>query len=227
MPFTTFYDQELLAYGQGDVVFTPPGTLYIALSTTAPTQAKGTTGAFWNFTEPSAQVQLTTALLTATAYTSLAVSSLDAAVALNDAIAVTAGGTTNSSPASAVAATGALSISVTSFTTTAAFPVGSLVHDTTASPGYARVPDVNNTVDWTPIASEPAAGYTLQNGNTLNFPASTGAWNGSAPIPYFGAFDAIGGGNLLFYGALSPAQTVSAAGVVLSFPVGSLTTNLT
>lgn len=53
MPYTDYLDQALNQEVFGDTAYTVPATLYVALSTTAPTQAKGTTTPYWNFTEPS------------------------------------------------------------------------------------------------------------------------------------------------------------------------------
>lgn len=54
MPFTDYLDQTLNQLVFGDTAYTILGTYYVALSTTTPTQAKGATTPYWNFTEPSA-----------------------------------------------------------------------------------------------------------------------------------------------------------------------------
>ena len=64
MPLTNFLDQAVLQGPLGGVAYTPPADVYFGLSTTTPTQAEGS-GAPWNFTEPSAQSQLTAATGTA------------------------------------------------------------------------------------------------------------------------------------------------------------------
>lgn len=97
--------------------------------------------------------------------------------------------------------------------------------------GYALVACTNNTTDWTAVSSEPSAGYELQNGIVITFPTSTGAWNSGAAIDYFFVQDATGalasaGPHVLFFGTLSPAETVAASGVTLSFAIGALTTTL-
>ena len=74
---------------------------------------------------------LTTALTTTTAYTSLAVQALTAPVAIGDLITIG----TQTTTASATANIGATSISVDSFTTTAAYAIGTSV---TASNTFAQ-----------------------------------------------------------------------------------------
>lgn len=51
MPFTNYLDQQLVQLAFGDVAWAPPATLYVALSTSAPTQAVGTSAVAWNFVE--------------------------------------------------------------------------------------------------------------------------------------------------------------------------------
>lgn len=80
---------------------------------------------------------LTTALVTATVTTTLAVSALSSAVAAGDSIRIGTGVATQTVVASALAAIAATSISVTSFTTNAAYPIGTLIVDVT-TPGASR-----------------------------------------------------------------------------------------
>ena len=75
--------------------------------------------------------QLTTALVSGTAYTSLVVDALPVAVTSGDTIQIGSGSTTQSVTASAAAAIGATTISVNSFTANAAYAVGSNVIDYT------------------------------------------------------------------------------------------------
>lgn len=51
MPFTEYLDQKLLALAFGDVSWTPPTSIYLALSTSQPTIAIGTSGTPYSFTE--------------------------------------------------------------------------------------------------------------------------------------------------------------------------------
>ena len=58
---------------------------------------------------------------------------------------------------------------------------------------------------------------------TISFPQATS--NYSADVTYIGIYDAASGGNLLFYGALSSAKTVT-SGDVFQINSGSLTITL-
>lgn len=52
MPFTNYLDQKIVQLLFGDTTYSVPATWYVALSTTTPAQAEGSTP-HWNFTEPS------------------------------------------------------------------------------------------------------------------------------------------------------------------------------
>src|ERR1700747_3043906 len=84
--------------------------------------------------------------------------------------------------------------------------------------GYARPAVTNNTTNWTAIASEPASGYTLQNGTTITFNSVTGT--GWGTVTYFGIWDALTVGNLLGYGTV--ATQLLSAGLTPSFVAGAL-----
>jgi len=53
MPFTTYTNNNIIAALFNGTTFPMLGDLYMALSSTTPTQAKGTTTPYWNFTEPT------------------------------------------------------------------------------------------------------------------------------------------------------------------------------
>ena len=53
MPFTNYLDQALVPLLFGNVSYTIPATWYVALSTSTPSQVKGTSTPYWNFTEPA------------------------------------------------------------------------------------------------------------------------------------------------------------------------------
>ncbi len=222
--FSDYALQSLLQIIGGGISYAPPADVYLALSQTAPTQAKGTSGAPWNFTEPAAQAQLTTALTSGTAYTSLAVSPLDQAVASGDSILLTSGANTQIYVASASAAVGATSISVTSQNANFSYPVGTLVQDTTTAGAYERVAVTNDTTNFALLGTQPAAGVAVDNATAISFPQSTGPWG---TVAYVGAFDAKAGGDLLYYcenratsGTLS---TATGTGSVTSLAVTALT----
>jgi len=70
--------------------------------------------------------------------------------------------------------------------------------------GYARVASTNNATEW-PNATEGAP-TSKSNANTITFGQKTDA--GSVTIVAYGLFDASSGGNLLFFGAVTPNQAV-------------------
>lgn len=220
MPLTTYADTDVVRNLFSAVAFTPPANYYIGLSTTAGNRAGG------NITEPSAQSQLTTALANGTAYTALAVTALDVAVASGDSIKLTSGANTQTFVASAAAAIGAVSISVTSLAANFAYPVGTLVEDITTSPGYARVAIPNTAAGFVAAGAQPAAGYEMVNAAVIAFPQSTGAWAAGASIPYFFLSDNAGGGNIWVADSLTTAVTVSATGVTVSIAAGALTVTI-
>lgn len=51
MPFTTALDEFLIKHAFGGPIWTPPSTIYVALSTSAPTQQQSGSATAWNFTE--------------------------------------------------------------------------------------------------------------------------------------------------------------------------------
>ncbi len=219
MPLTNLADQDALQPFLGGVAYTVPADVYLAFSQTTPTRAKGA-GAPWNFTEPAAQAQLTTALASGTAYTALAVSALDQAVTSGDSILLTSGANTQTYVASAAAAAGATSISVTSLAANFSYPIGTLVQDIITAPGYGRVAVPNNTTNWVAAASQPASGWAVANGAALSFAQSTGAWGTET---YYGIFDSAGGGNLILFDKLV-AETGTVATATGTSPITSIAT---
>jgi hypothetical protein len=53
MPFAYYVDNALLQLLFNNTAFTALSNVYLALSTTTPSQTKGSTTPYWNFTEPS------------------------------------------------------------------------------------------------------------------------------------------------------------------------------
>ncbi|KLU65733.1 hypothetical protein DEAC_c23630 [Desulfosporosinus acididurans] len=53
MPFTYYVDNALIQLLFNGTTFTALSNVYIGLSTTTPSQTKGSTTPYWNFTEPS------------------------------------------------------------------------------------------------------------------------------------------------------------------------------
>lgn len=82
-------------------------------------------------TTGSVDTTLTAALVSGTAYTSLAVTALTAPVLSGDSVVLTSGTDTQTYVASAYAAVGATAISVVSLAANFAYPIGTTVTDTT------------------------------------------------------------------------------------------------
>ena len=78
---------------------------------------------------------------------------------------------------------------------------------------YARVTVTNNLTNW------PSANPKL-NGTVITFPEATGSWG---TVTHFAIHDSgtHGGGNLLFYGALTTSKAVT-SGDTLSIPVNEI-----
>ena len=116
---------------------------------------------------------LTTALTRNTAYTALAVTALKVAIASDDNVTLLFGPNSQVAVASAPAALGATSVSVTSFTANFSYPIGTLVDPTyVPAPGPAPGPYLSgaNAVAW--LASRWPQWSTLPSGASL--PASDG-----------------------------------------------------
>jgi len=83
-----------------------------------------------------------------------------------------------------------------------------------SSGAYARIGLVNNKTNWSTASSG-----TLTNSTAVTFAESTASWG---TIVAVGMFDALTGGNLLWYDSLSPSRVVASATTVL-FAIGSIT----
>jgi hypothetical protein len=82
---------------------------------------------------------------------------------------------------------------------------------------YARVAVTNNASNF------PASALASKtNGNSISFPESTGTWG---TITYIAFFDALSGGNLIYFEALPVAKTVQAQTTVV-FSTGALTISM-
>ena len=96
----------------------------------------------------------------------------------------------------------------------AAFMLGSLDSEPTGG-GYIRVQTASS--DW-----NTANGGLLDNAADIDFTAATGDWG---TLTHFALFDAGTGGNLLAYGTLTNAKTVS-SGDTVRFAAGELNVTL-
>lgn len=86
-----------------------------------------------------------------------------------------------------------------------------------SSNNYVRAAVTNNTINWPTSSSNSKA-----NANVITFPTSSGSWG---TITHFGIFDALSGGNLLAWAALTSSQAVG-TGDTPDFAVGALQVSL-
>jgi hypothetical protein len=80
--------------------------------------------------------------------------------------------------------------------------------------GYSRVAVANDTTNWPTTTSGQKS-----NANAITFPQATANWG---TIVAWGLFDAATGGNLLYYGDVSPNKAVN-SGDTAQFAAGALT----
>lgn len=90
---------------------------------------------------------------------------------------------------------------------------------------YARVTYASSLANWagtqgsgTTVASSGTSG-TTSNNNAITFPAPTANWG---TITHWGMYDAVSGGNLLMWGALSASKTVNNGDAAPSFAAAQL-----
>jgi len=91
---------------------------------------------------------------------------------------------------------------------------------------YARVKAAagasQDLTDWKSTQNDSLAstgtGGNTTNTNAVNFPTPSATWG---TVTHFGIYDALTGGNLLFWGALTIAKTINQSDTV-TFPAGSL-----
>lgn len=90
---------------------------------------------------------------------------------------------------------------------------------------YARVTYASSMANWagtqgsgTTVASSGTSG-TTSNNNAITFPAPTANWG---TITHWGMYDAVSGGNLLMWGALSASKTVNNGDAAPSFAAAQL-----
>lgn len=83
--------------------------------------------------------------------------------------------------------------------------------------GYARVSTAGK---W----GAPTSGAgTVANSVAIALAQFTGAVSAGAPFTHFGLFDALTGGNALYYGDLTDQTKTGANGDTINFPIGALT----
>lgn len=83
---------------------------------------------------------------------------------------------------------------------------------------YARSAVTNNATNWP--AATGTNPTTKANGTAIPFPAPTANWG---VVVAWGIFDAVTGGNLLYWGALGTSKTINNGDAAPSFAIGALT----
>jgi hypothetical protein len=96
----------------------------------------------------------------------------------------------------------------------------------TATGGYARLAIPSSTTNW-PNATGPSSGVsTIENNVAQSMATSTGAWStGTTPLAsvFFADTSTLGGGNVIWSGALTPATDIcNGTGVTFSFAIDAL-----
>lgn len=91
---------------------------------------------------------------------------------------------------------------------------------------YARVGVAGSLANWAGTqsagstdASSGTSGTTSNNG-AITFPAPTANWG---TVTHFGIYDAVSGGNLLYWSALTTSKTINNGDAAPSFAAGALT----
>lgn len=127
--------------------------------------------------------------------------------------------------ASAAAGTGPTNLYIGLFTVTPT-AAGGGTEVTTVSSGYARATIVSSLANWagtqgagTTVASTGTSGQTSNN-SAIPYGPPTAAWG---TILGIGVFDALTGGNLLYYSPLAASKTVNSGDAAPSFAAGALT----
>lgn len=99
--------------------------------------------------------------------------------------------------------------------------------EVTAAGSYARIPYVSSLADWsgtqsagsTTASSGTGAAATSSNNAAIVFAAPTGNWG---TINGWRAWDALSGGNPLFFGPMAVPKTVNNGDAAPSFVIGAL-----
>jgi hypothetical protein len=96
----------------------------------------------------------------------------------------------------------------------------------TSGTNYGRVSVVCNTTNWAATngattVTNPSSGTTgtTSNNGAINFLAPSATWG---LITHFGVYDAVSGGNLLFWGSLTASKQVNNADAAPSFAISAL-----
>jgi hypothetical protein len=97
-----------------------------------------------------------------------------------------------------------------------------LAAEPTSTGSYARASVINNAANWaSATGSMPAS---KNNTTQINFAQSSAAWSSGATqlnIAFLADVSTLGGGNLLAWAPLNPAQTVNASGITPNLPANT------
>lgn len=74
--------------------------------------------------------------------------------------------------------------------------------------GYARKAVTNDGTQFHAAAAQPGSGFQENNNATFAFAVATGGAASWGTVTYIGFYDSAAGGNLVWYGALTVAQTI-------------------
>lgn len=128
--------------------------------------------------------------------------------------------------ATAAAGTGPATVWISLFTVA---PTDSTAGTEVTGGSYGRVAVTSSLANWagtqgagTTTVSSGTGGQTSNN-NAITFPAPTANWGSVVAV---GMHDALTGGNLLMFGALTTAKTINNGDAAPSFAAGSLTFTL-
>jgi len=112
-------------------------------------------------------------------------------------------------------------ITTTPITPYLALFTGTLTADTPGTEatggGYARISTAGK---W---AAPTSGAGTVSNNAAIDFAAFTGSVAAGAAFTHFGLFDALTGGNALYYGDLTDQTKTGANGDTITFAIGALT----
>ncbi len=100
-----------------------------------------------------------------------------------------------------------------------------------ATGGYARASIGRSDTAWkgthgTTTGVSSGTGGNTQNAAAVAFGTPSATWNGGADITHFGLYDAVTGGNLLFWGSLSVAKRVYSGDAAPQFAANAISVTL-
>lgn len=94
---------------------------------------------------------------------------------------------------------------------------------------YARVTVASNTTNWSGTQGAATTGVssgtggTISNNTAITFPAPSANWG---TVYYFGIWDSLTNGSMLFYGSLTTPKTINNGDAAPSFAAAALTVQI-